>query len=140
MADRILTWSFSRFPEGGVLLPAYYLDGDYVPVAVRIHAGIPAVASDASFDIMVNGVSIFESRNESGDVTNINYQIQHVPDTTIILSAGDTNDEMADSFKNSLVLDSGGWVTCKVVNDSGARNVSINLELEKLTESDEESE
>jgi hypothetical protein len=140
MADRVLTWSFNRFPEGGILTPAYYMEADYAPLAVRTHAlSVPKV-NDAEFDIMVDGVSIFVDRDESEDKTNVNYQIQHVPDTSIPLSPNDGDDAMADNFRDDLTLEEGSWVTCKVVTDSGARNVTIQFELQAVSESDEESE
>ena len=140
MADRILTWSFNRFPEGGALLPAYYLESDYEPVAVRVYAESSPKVNEAKFDIMADGVSIFADNTEVVNSPDINYQIQHIPDTSIELAASESDDLMADNFKEGLSLESGSWITCKVTNDSGARNVSIQFELNALSESDEDAE
>ncbi len=64
MADRTLTW----YHQGGVrgdesrTGETYYLDVDYEPVAVRIHAETAPDLGDAQFDIRADGVSIFANQ------------------------------------------------------------------------------
>jgi hypothetical protein len=140
MAKRILTWSFARFPEGGILLPAYYMDADYEPVEVRIYADSVPKVNAAKFDILNDGVSIFNDKTEVANSTELFYQMHHVPDTTVELAATQSSDTMVEDFKNGVMLDEGTWVTCKVTDDSGARNVTIQLELQEMTESDEDAE
>jgi len=140
MANRILTWSFNRFPEGGVLSPAHYIETDYAPVAVRIHADSMPKVTDAKFNIFNDGVSIFRDTTEVVNSHDINYQMRHVPTTDIELVAGDASDLMAEDFRDGLVFEAGSWVTCKVTSDGGARNVSINLELQPVSDSEEEDE
>ena len=135
--DRILNWAFVRYPDGGVLLPAYYLETDYEPVAVRVRAESAPAVNDARFDIMVDGVSIFNDKEEVKDSPDIYYQLHHVPNTSVELAPKETIDLMGEDFKENLIMSEGSWVTCKVTNDSGARNVSIQLELQTITEPDD---
>mgnify|MGYP001586742525 CR=1 FL=1 len=140
MTKRILTWTFDRHPSGGVMLPAFYMETDYEPVAVRVYAESLPKVTDAKFDILVDGVSIFSDMSEVKNSVDVNYQHQHVPTTSIELPASASEDTMAENFKDGLTLNAGSWVTCKVTNDGGARNVSIHLELITVSESDEDDE
>ena len=140
MTKRFLTWAFDRFPSGGVMLPAYYMETDYEPVAVRVYADSGPQVLDAKFDILVDGVSIFSDTTEVENSPDVNYQHQHVATTSIELPASATDDTMAENFKDGLTIDEGSWVTCKFKNDGGARNVSIHLELITVSESNEDDE
>jgi hypothetical protein len=139
-ADRILTWSFNRFPEGGILLPAYYMETDYEPTEVRIYADSVPTVNSAKFDILNNGVSIFCDKEEVVDSHDSYYQQHHIPNTVIELEPKESNEMMAEDFRNGIMLEEGTWVTCKVIDDSGARNVTVQLELQKMSESDEDNE
>jgi len=64
MADSILVWAIERYPGQPVIMPAYYVDVDYEPVAVRIYAQEAPHADDATFDILCNGTSIFKDKGQ----------------------------------------------------------------------------
>ena len=63
MGKRILTWS-ALTSEGNILtmLPRYYMEADYAPIAVRTYVEVPPHNDDAEFDIFVDDVSIFANR------------------------------------------------------------------------------
>lgn len=140
MADRQLIWSTLHYPESGVMLPAYYLEGEYEPVAVRIYADSAPKVEACTFDIYDDGTSIFIDKDADNVDMTATYQHQHVANTKVSLEAGDTDELMADNFEDGLYIESGSWITCKMFNDAGARNVTIILELNKLSETEEDLE
>lgn len=109
-----------------VMLPAYYIDGDYDKVAVRIYAE-KAPTRDAKFDIYVDGVSIFESR---GVVAADSFDILGtVNDYTYCqLTANNTTEEMAEDFTDD-TLSEGEWITCYCKDAGGGKDFTIQLEL-----------
>lgn len=118
------------------MLPTYYIEADYTPVAVRIHAE-DAPTSDAEVDIFDDGVSIFNSRasnliNPSSGVRTI---VQNT--TAVVLPAGSKSEENAEDFSNTLI-EEGSWVHCSLVNAGGGFDFSVHLEIsssdEPLTE------
>lgn len=121
MADRVLTWHREGVSADNVRIgPTYYLEAEYEPVAVRIHAENAPSDDAAVFDIKADGVSIFNS--------------------TIALAKGQTTDEAADDFKAGLILSVGSWLHCQLLSTSGGRNFTIQLELERVSEPEEQVE
>lgn len=136
MADRVLTWHLvKQMGNENQVGPAYYMESDYHPHAVRIHAGAAPQLGDARFDIKADGVSIFNSHYdmpfpEAGDST------VHEPDTTIFLPLGEQEEEAAEDFRTDPIV-RGSWVTCHVASSQKASDMSIHLELERLNEPNE---
>jgi hypothetical protein len=140
MADKQLIWSTLRYPESGIMLPAYYLENEYEPVAVRIHADSAPKVEAATIDIFDDGVSIFNDHEADSNNLSFNYLYQHVPNTTVGIEPEETDELMAEDFRDDLTLEAGSWITCKMYSDGGARNVTVILELNKITESDEDAD
>lgn len=144
MTNRILSWS-TLSAEGNLwhLPPAYYIDGDYEKVAVRINAEQAPSVEEAEFNIYADRVSIFSDHSSiTTRVAPTKGQaavVDGVEDTSITLSVNDTSEVMAENFSDA-PIESGSWVTCNCIKDGGGRNFSIHLELKSLFEDEEESE
>ncbi len=139
MADRILTWSCKRC-EGNptVLLPAYFLEGDYTPTAVRIYADTAPDVEDAEFEIYDDGVSSMNDKDYNYSTYAAN-TATYSGTYEIHLPKGENIDEMAEDFNNTSI-EKGSWITCAIRKDGGGKNFTVQLELEKLSESDEDDE
>ena len=109
-ADRILTWGFENIDRDGTEQgPAYYMDRDYTPVAVRVLARRVPDAAALTFSINDDGVSIFAR--------------------TPRLEKGDTQEDDAEEFpKNPGTIAEGSIVTLDVT-PNGAKGISVHLEL-----------
>lgn len=109
-ADRILTWSFENIDRDGTEQgPAFYMDRDYTPMAVRVLARRAPDATALTFTIRDDGVSIFAR--------------------TPRMEKGDTQEDDAEEFpKNPPSIKEGSIVTLDVI-PNGAKGISIHLEL-----------
>lgn len=134
---RILTWFFEQY-DPSKKAPAFYMEAEYHPVAVRIRAETQPTVADAEFNIYADGVSLFEDHDYSYG-TYIANSAAYRGDTNIHLAANSSVDEMAEDFKEG-TIESGTWLTCSILKDGGGRNFTVQLELEKVSESDEDSD
>ena len=107
MADRILTFFFPDSPNPPSA-PAYYIDRDMEKAAVRVYAQTAPMAGDFIFDIKATGVSIFNSNPSLPRTQNI--------------------EEAAEDFIPG-DFSEGDLVTCNIVQSGGAKNVTVQLEL-----------
>ena len=114
--------------------PAYYMDGDYEPVAVRIHVG-KAPAKEAKIDIYDDGVSLFNNSTTPAHHHNTGTDLTGDAVTYMSLAAGQNSDEVADDFTND-PIDSGSWITCKLLDAGSGANFTVQLEI-ALIEEDE---
>jgi hypothetical protein len=140
MADRILTWFVDRFNGNPTTMPpAYYMDAEFVPVAVRIYAEHGPSLDDATFEIYDDGVSIMNDRTYL-EATYVANTATYQGDYTFMLGKGETVDEMAEDFKTS-VIEQGSWLTC-AMKSTGAdeKNITVQLELNRVSESEEEED
>ncbi len=136
---RILTWEVKGVASQDYLGPRYYMDADYKPLAIRIHAGKAPTDDDAEFDILVDNSTILEDRTvDPGRRTDRAYT--YTATTTVVLSKGDNYEIDAEDFSPDAVIEQGSWVWCKPIKDGAGRDFSIHLVLEELSESDEEPE
>ena len=111
---------------------AYYIDGEYDKVSVRIYAET-APLRDAKFDIFDDGVSIFSNRtNRAWDITT-GLEITGKVTTEAILPANQNSEEMAEDFNDALI-EEGSWVYCNLVDAGGGRNFTVQLELHQVSE------
>ena len=139
MADMILTWHYEDIRAAGDRVgAAYYISGDYSPIAVRIHAEKAPDVEDAEFEILKDGVSIM---NDRGAIVHDIYGIvqSRTVNTTVVLAKGATTDEAADDFKNE-TIESGSWLTCTLNKDGGGNNFTIQCELAQIEDEDDQSE
>lgn len=119
--------------------PTYYIEADYSPIAVRICAE-SAPDRDAKFDIYDDGTSIFADRGSHAQI-NLSSGVRTTTDadTRVVLCKGETLEESAEDFSGN-VIEKGSVVYCKLIDSGDGKNFSIHLELEKLTEDDEDEE
>lgn len=111
---------------------AYYIDGEYDKVAVRIYAGTVPVR-DAKIDIFDDGVSIFSNRiNRAWNLTS-GVEITGAAATEAILAAGQTSEDIAEDFTDDLIKE-GSWVSCNLVDAGGGRDFTVQLELHQVSE------
>ena len=109
-ADRILVWYLEGILGTGLDQgPAFYMDADYTPTALRIMAKRAPDAGRLSFDIKDDGVSILSRR--AG------------------LAKGDVLEDDAEEFPlNPRTIEEGSLVTLDVTS-MGASGITIQLEL-----------
>lgn len=139
MADRILTWNFHRRTGNDEQnVPAYFMESDYEPTGLRIHAGTAPSLEDAEFDILDDGASIFVDRGV-GLLDSTSGQTEFVSQTTVQLGKGETEEQDADEFNNTPIA-AGSWLTLDVVKDGAGRNFTVQLELDKVSDDSEVDE
>ena len=137
MADRILTWTAESVRGNETRIgPTYYIEADYHPLAVRIHAEVAPTIYDAEFDILVDGVSLFANRTvDPGILAHTPYT--YTPTKTAVLCMADTEEVDAEDFADAVVIEEGSWVYCVPKVGTNGKNYSIHLELERISEPDE---
>ena len=133
MADRILIWHIPDSPNP-LSLPRYYMEADYVPVALRVYADTKPETDDLRIDIRDDGVSIF--KNQPSTTFTTLGQRTTTPTTTPVLIKGDNSEEDAGDFLED-ALGTGSWISCVIADWAGAKGVTIQLELDKVGESNE---
>jgi len=118
------------------MLPAHYIEADYTLVAARIHAEKAPTVEDAEFDIYADGVSIFA--NQTPTPTPAPGREAILTTTTAITLQKNGTDESytADFLEDN--LDAGTWLTCKLLKGGGGRNFTVQLDLIRITELDED--
>jgi len=138
MADRILTFHSNDIVGVNARIGAtYYIEATYSPVAVRIHNEHSPTDGDLEVDIKdEDGVSIFvntiTSYPQSTSVKGSTV-VTGTPKTSISLSPGQTTEELINGF-NGDPIEEGTWLHCEAVNLRGVKNITVHLELEKLSE------
>lgn len=140
---RILTWhSFEKMRNGDRIGPTYYMNAEYQPVAVRIHAETAPSLSDAEVDIFVDDVSIFTNRATTYKVASTVKGSTTTSDpvkTTVFLPIGDNIEVDAEDLIGNPIGE-GSWVHCELVEDGACENLSVHLELIEVNEEDEGSD
>lgn len=138
--NRVLVWNAFRCDGDEYAIgPAYYLEGDYVPVGVRLYAEVSPGVEDAEFDIYDDGSSIFADKAshtyyyDGGTVPSA----RATSDTTVSLHVGDTEEVDAENFQDEFFLEQGSWITCRFVKDGGGKNFTVLLELKPMSEGSE---
>jgi len=128
---KTFTWHREEPEANGRIGPTYYNDADCTPLAVRLHAvNTPRV--DASFDILVDGVSIL-SEGASLLVNKTTGVISRGTSTRkVILSAGENTEEAADDWDEGGTIPAGSWVHCVILDSGGGSNFTVQLEVETL--------
>ena len=111
---------------------AYYIDGEYDKVAVRIYAGTAPVR-DAEIDIFDDGVSIFSNRTSRTWNITTGVETTGADATEAILPAGENSEELAEDFTNS-VIEKGSWLHCNLVDAGGGKDFTVQVELHQVSE------
>lgn len=114
MADRILTWYLENLERDGVEQgPAYYIERDYVPVALRVLVRGKPDAGNLTFDIKDDGVTILAS--------------------TGFVGKGDTREPDAETFpRRPATIQKDSIVTFDITSSGGAKGISVHLELDAV--------
>lgn len=134
MTKRYLT--FHRLEPAGNAVrmspSAYYIDEDSKPVAVRIYAE-DAPLGDMEVDIFDDGTSIFTD-NASYSFNLTTGVTSGTANTKVLLVKGENGEEFAENFAEGTVIEEGSWVWCVLEKANGAKNVTVQLELESMSE------
>ena len=131
--------SISFHVESGsqvTMLPAHYIEADYTLVAARIHTEKAPSVEDAEFDIYADGVSIFSNRTPTPTPAPGTEAV--LTSTTSIALTKDNTDEVFTADFNQDNLDAGTWLTCKLLKGGGGRNFTVQLDLIRISETDED--
>ena len=135
MADRVLTWHEKNIKGNDTRIgPTYYMDADYAPKALRIHVEHSPVEGDVEVEIFKDGKTIFGDRASKVYYSGKGVTLAGIPQTTAVLARGDNYEVDAEVFLSDLILEEGSWVHCEVKKYHEAKNISVHLELEKLSE------
>ena len=134
--NRILVWHH----EGAIgnnerIGPTYYMDADYEPLAVRLHAET-APGREAEFDIFDDGVSIFENRKSTKINTTTGVRTVVSDKTTAVLGEDESSSDIAGNLLES-TIEEGSWVHCNLVDTGDGKNFTVQLELRRLHGDDE---
>ncbi len=134
---RILTWHDKDAGGGGQRFgPSFYLETDYVPAAVRLEAEKAPLDGDMEVDIFDDGVSIFDDHASFSSQTAHKGSLTRTGDvnTSVSLAQAQTEEELAANDFTGDTLEKGSWVTCKILNARGAKNLTVHLELMEFGE------
>jgi len=111
---------------------AYYMDGEYDKVSVRIYAET-APLREAKIDILDDGTSIFTNQSLRRWSKTTGVEETNAADTTVTLMAGENSEESAEDFTPS-TIEEGSWVYCNLVDSGGGYNFTVQLELHQTSE------
>jgi len=127
--NQILTWhTLGSDGNQYSIGPAYYLNADYEPFAVRIYAEVAPDVEDAQFNIYVGGVTIFPDRATHTYHPQGGISVRAAAKTYIALSKDRNSEDFSDDFAED-VLVSDSWVTCNLIKDGGGKNFTVQLEI-----------
>lgn len=110
------------------MLPAYYIEEDCEVTSVRIYTETAPTIEDARFEVYDDGVSIMSDHSYNYDTYKAD-TANYTANTYITLPQDATTDEMAEDFDTNNI-DAESWVTCKCIRAGGAKNITIQLELD----------
>jgi len=111
---------------------AYYMDGEYNKVSVRIYAE-NAPVRDAKIDIFDDGVSIFNDRSNRAFNFATGVVIPKTAETYAVLAVGQNSEDVAEDFNDTLIAKE-SWVYCNLVDAGGGKNFTVQLELHQVSE------
>ena len=112
--QRILNWHFTGSPD----LMAYYDEREYSPEHIRLYSKNAPGLTGCQVDIRDDGVSILSDYAKLSDQENL--------------------EELAGNFPNEKpTIEEGSVITCHIMAPGGVSNLSIQLELESLSDEDE---
>ena len=99
----------------------FYADHDYTPGAIRLYARQAPNAGDLTVDIKVDGSSILTGKYAA-------------------LNKGANLEEHAEDYPSNLpTIAEGSVVSLHIVSSGGAEDISASLEMDSLSDADEES-
>ena len=119
-----------------MMLPAHYIEADYAVVAARIYAERAPSVEDAEFDIYADGVSIFTNRTPTPTPAPGTEAVLTL--TTTISLTKDNNDESFTGDFSASMLEAGTWLTCKLIKGGGGKNFTVQLDLVRISDPEED--
>ena len=139
--SRILTFHEKDVVGGGSRIgAAYYMEADYECVAVRMH--LDKAPSDGDYEVDIfqtdedgNTSSIFPNKAASYRqlYTTKGATITYDPvSTSIGIAVNQTKEDLAANDFAVENLEEGSWVHCENVKSNGGKNITVELELEKI--------
>jgi hypothetical protein len=133
----ILTFHTQSLPGGknggSVMLPAYYLVGDYEVNSVHIHAST-APKRDAQFRLLADGVSIIENRTVRTWNPTTGVETTGADRDYVELSADKESEEYLDNFDVKTIS---GWITCNCKDSGDGKDFTVVLDVSPLDEAQE---
>ena len=114
---------------------AYYMDGEYDKVAVRIYAAT-APFREAKVDIFDDGVSIFTNQSSRMYHKVTGVDITPADATEVTLAAGENLEENAEDFTDT-PIEVGSCIYCNLVDAGGGKDFTVQLELHQVSEDEE---
>ncbi len=134
MANLILTWSaYKDHGNRRAMAPsAYYMDTDYVPIAVRLYAEFTPEIEDAEFNIYDDGVTLLTDR-ATKKFRVLTGRFEADPEVNVAISVGENTEVSTGDLKDT-IIEEGSWVSCNIIKDGGGRNFTVQLELEPIGE------
>ena len=137
MSNRVLTWNALKSDGNLYSIGAtYYIEADYEPVAVRLYAEVAPDVEDAEFNIYDDGVTILQNRASDTYYVTGGVQTKATSVTNVVLTKGGNDEVFAGDFKDT-VIEGGSWVSCNLIKDGGGKNFTVQLDLVRLSEEDE---
>ena len=121
-------------------MPAFYMERDYVPEKLRIYAAQAPNGGDCEIDIRDDGTTILSSRGRRPESTTAT-RLTGTAKTTAVLPKGANLEEDADDFLTTdSTIAAGSVLTCHEIDLNGAKNVTVQLELDSADDEDEETD
>lgn len=130
--SKLLTFHIHEAGDNTQMSPAYFMDGEYDKVSVRIYAE-RAPVRNATIDIYDDGVSIFSNSTPTMYNVSSGADETDASNTLAILPKGYNSEEMAEDFTPDTIEEE-SWITCKLIDGAGGRNFTVQLELSQVSE------
>lgn len=121
--NRVLVWHLEPIRGGDESQgPVFYADHDYLPQAIRLYARVAPGGGDLKVDIRDDGASILTSEYAT-------------------LNKGGNAEEHAEDYPApQTAIEEGSFISLHVVRTGDAEDVTCQLEMESLSNEDDESE
>ena len=115
MAKRYLVWYLPETTRDGTRQgPTFYVDEDSEMLGLRVYAGLAPDTTNMTFDIKADDTSILDGYAS--------------------LTKGEYESDLAGDFVNGAVIEAGSWVSLDMVDNGGAKEITVTLELESFEE------
>lgn len=130
--NRHLTWLYDSVRgTGSQVGPAYFIEHDCIPVAVRIHSEVAPDVEDAEFEILRDGVSVMNNRDSIQYNETTGKVISDTSTTSVVLAKGCTSADYDSDFSSDMIVGE-AWLTCTLVKDGSGRYITIDMEVQEV--------
>ena len=120
---RYLVWHVPQVRgDDGSQGPVFYADHDYTPGALRLYARLAPNGADLTVDIRADGASILTSRYAT-------------------LNKGGNLEEHAEDYPSrEPIIAEGSTISLHIISTGGAEDITGQLEMESISDSDDKNE